>query len=129
VGRPRLRRHPLVLGAAFSDPTLLDDEFDEFFLRPVNTVRARRDAAARLLGSFDVQLVHDLTAVHQRIEVPVQLVWGEHDAFFPLKWAEEMVDTFPDARLSVVRGAGLFSHEERPDVVAEALLPTLLGTR
>jgi haloalkane dehalogenase len=129
VGRPRLRRHPLALGAAFHDPTLLDGEFDEFFLRPLNTVPARRDAAARLLLSFDVQLVHDLTAVHQQIRVPVQLVWGEHDAFFPLVRAQEMVDTFPDARLSVVRGAGLFSHEERPDVVAGELLPTLLGTR
>ena len=129
VGRPRLRRHPLVLGAAFDDPTLLDGEFDEFFLRPLNTEQARRDAAARLLHSFDVQLVHDLAAVHQHIKVPVQLVWGEHDAFFPLRWAEGMVDTFPNARLSVVPGAGLFSHEERPDVVAQALLPTLLGTR
>jgi haloalkane dehalogenase len=129
VGRPRLRRHPLVLGAAFNDPTLLDGEFDEFFLAPLNTLRARRDAAARLLASFDVELVHELAAVQQRIQVPVHLVWGEHDVFFPLAWAEEMVATFPEARLSVVRGAGLFSHEERPDVVAQALLPTLLGAR
>jgi pimeloyl-ACP methyl ester carboxylesterase len=28
VGRPRLRRHPLVLGAAFQDPALLDGEFE-----------------------------------------------------------------------------------------------------
>jgi pimeloyl-ACP methyl ester carboxylesterase len=129
MGRPRLRRHPLVLGAAFNDTALLDGEFDEFFLRPLSTIRERRDAAARLLRSFDVQLVHDLADVHQRIQVPVQLVWGEHDPFLPLSWAEEMVDTFPDARLSVVRDAGLFSHEERPDAVAAALLPTLLGTR
>jgi pimeloyl-ACP methyl ester carboxylesterase len=31
--------------------------------------------------------------------------------------------------LHVVKGAGLFSHEERPAEVAEALLPTLLGQR
>ncbi len=129
LGQPRLRRHPLALGAAFHDPALLDGEFDEFFLTPLHTLPARRDAAARLLRSFDVQLVHDLAAVHRRIQVPVQLVWGEHDAFLPLRWAEEMADTFPDARLRVVRGAALFCHEEQPDVVAEALLPTLSGTR
>jgi pimeloyl-ACP methyl ester carboxylesterase len=33
-----------------------------------------------------------------------------------------MVDTFADARLDVVPGAGLFSHEERPAEVAAALL-------
>lgn len=89
----------------------------------------RQRAAVRVLRSFDVQYVHDLAAVHERITVPVQLVWGDQDPFFPLAWAEEMVDTFPDARLEVVKGAGLFSHEERPADVAQALLPVLVGTR
>ena len=61
--------------------------------------------------------------------MPVQLVWGEGDPFFPLAWAREMVDTFADARLHVVAEAKLFAHEERPAEVAEAILPTLLGTR
>ena len=34
-----------------------------------------------------------------------------------------------DARIAVIEGAGLFSHEERPADVAQALLPTLTGTR
>jgi pimeloyl-ACP methyl ester carboxylesterase len=40
-----------------------------------------------------------------------------------------MVSTFPDARLHVVKNAKLFSHEERPAEVAEAILPALLGLR
>ena len=57
----------------------------------------------------------------------MQLVWGDQDDFFPIEWAEEMVGTFPDARLDVVEGAGLFAHEERPAEVAQALLPVLVG--
>jgi haloalkane dehalogenase len=38
-----------------------------------------------------------------------------------------MVGTVPDARLHVVQGASLFVHEERPQEVAQALLPVLLG--
>ncbi|MGL5810919.1 MAG: alpha/beta fold hydrolase [Nocardioides sp.] len=125
AGHPRLRRHPLVLGRAFADPDLLDGEFDEFFLRPLREQPARAVAAATLLRGFDTRFVRDLPAVHRRMRVPVHLVWGERDAFFPLRWAREMVDTLPDARLTVVQQAGLFSHEERPDVVASALLPTL----
>jgi haloalkane dehalogenase len=128
VGHHRLRRNPLVLGGAFVDASLLDGEFDEFFLEPLHTIPARRDAAIQVLRSFDVQQVRDLGAVHRRIEVPVQLVWGEKDAFFPVGWAREMVGTFPDARLQVVEGAGLFSHEERPAEVAAALLPVLRPT-
>jgi pimeloyl-ACP methyl ester carboxylesterase len=79
----------------------------------------------RVLKSFDPHHVSDLGALHQRITVPVQLVWGDQDPFFPLAWAEEMVGTFPDARLEVIRGAGLFSHEERPAEVAAALLGVL----
>ena len=87
----------------------------------------RLAAAVRVLRSFDPRHVHALAELHRRISVPVQLVWGDQDPFFPLAWAEEMVGTFPDARLTVVSGAGLFSHEERPAEVAQALLPVLTG--
>ncbi len=129
AGHPRLRRHPLVLGDAFADPSLLDGEFDEFFLQPLHRSPAHRDAATRLLKSFDYQHVRDLASLHQRIKVPVQLVWGECDRFFPVELAREMVGSFPDARLEVIKGAGLFAHEERPAEVAQALLPLLTGAR
>jgi haloalkane dehalogenase len=125
AARPRLRRSPLVLGGAFVDRTLLDGEFDELFLRPLHERPERRSAAIRLLRSFDPHHVRELATLHERITVPVKLVWGEQDPFFPVAWAEEMVGTFPDADLTVVAGAALFSHEERPDEVAAALLPTL----
>lgn len=129
VGQPRLRRNGFVLGDAFADAALLDGEFDEFFLAPLHEIPERRDAAVRLLRTFDPAYVQELAALHQRIDVPVQLVWGEHDKFFPPDWAREMVGTFPHAQLEVVEGAGLFSHEERPTEVARALLPVLTGQR
>jgi haloalkane dehalogenase len=129
AGRPRLRRNRLVLGDAFVDRSLLDGEFDEFFLQPLHRSPEHRDATIRLLRSFDYQHVRDLGELHQRIDVPVQLVWGERDRFFPVKWAEQMVAEFPHARLEVIKGAGLFSHEERPVEVAQALLPALTATR
>jgi haloalkane dehalogenase len=129
AGKPRLRRSPLVLGDAFADRSLLDGEFDEFFLRPLHESREHRDAAIRLLKSFDYQHVRALGALHERIDVPVKLVWGARDRFFPVRLAREMVDTFPNADLTVVADAGLFSHEERPAEVAQALLPILTKTR
>jgi len=129
AGRPRLRRNPFVLGGAFADSSLLDGEFDELFLRPLHEQPERRRAAVQLLRTFDTRYVHDLAGLHQQIEVPVELVWGDQDPFFPVAWAREMVETFPDARLTVVPGAGLFSHEERPAEVARALLPVLVGER
>ena len=129
AGRPRLRRNRFVLGDAFADSSLLDGEFDEFFLRPLHDLPERRRAAVRVLRSFDQQHVRALAGLHRRIDVPVQLVWGDQDPFFPVAWAEDMVGTFPNARLEVIPGAGLFSHEERPAEVARALLPVLTGSR
>ncbi len=127
AGRRRLRRNALVLGGAFEDASLLDGEFDEFFLEPIRSQRDRRDAAVKVLRSFDQRYVRELVDLHRRITVPVQLVWGENDPFFPLPWAQDMVTTFPDARLNVVAGARLFSHEEKPVEVAAALLSVLEG--
>jgi haloalkane dehalogenase len=125
AGQPRLRRNKFVLGDAFADRSLLDGEFDEFFLQPLHRSRQHRDATMRLFKSFDYQHVRDLRQLHGRIDVPVQLVWGELDRFFPVKWAEEMVADFAHAQLAVIPGAGLFSHEERPAEVARTLLPVL----
>ena len=127
AGQPALRRNGFVFGDAFADRSLLDGEFDEFFLRPLHTSPERQAAAITPLRSFDMERGAGLAAVHRRIEVPVQLVWGDRDPFFPVRQAEEMVATFPDARLAVIPGAGLFSHEERPGDVAQALLPMLAG--
>ena len=118
-----------MLGDAFADSSLLDGEFDEFFLRPLHDQPERR--RRRHAAPAQLRLAATCTTwrdVHRRITVPVQLVWGDQDPFFPLAWAEEMVGTLPDARLEVIRDAGLFSHEERPEEVARALLPVLVGT-
>lgn len=125
LGAPRVRRSSLVLGGAFADPSLLDGEFEEFFLQPIHQDAERRDAAVKLLASFDQRYVRVLNELHERIDVPVQLVWGEHDPFFPAARAEAMVATFPDARLEIIENARLFSHEEHPAEVARALLPVL----
>ncbi len=129
AGKPRLVRSKAVFGDAFADRSLLGGEFDEFFLAPLHESPARRDAAVKLLRSFDMKHVTDLTGIHRRLDMPVQLVWGDKDPFFPVDRARAMVAEFPDAQIEVIKGAGLFSHEERPADVAKALLPTLTGTR
>jgi pimeloyl-ACP methyl ester carboxylesterase len=125
AGKKRLRRNGFVLGDAFADRSLLDGEFDEFFLQPLHTDRRLRKAADRIVKSFDKDFVTQLDTIHRHIEVPVMLVWGDQDPFFPLAKAEAMLPSFPNASLTVLEGAGLFSHEEQPAEAAAALLPVL----
>lgn len=126
AGNRAVRRNRFVFGGAFADRSHLDGEFDEFFLQPLNEQPAARVAAGRILRSFDPRFVTELGGLHRRITVPVGLVWGAEDIFFPVERAREMVDMFPRTTLWVVDGAGLFSHEERPEEVAAALRELLV---
>lgn len=129
VMKPGLRRSRWVLGECFTDRSRLDGVFEELFLAPLRDDPDRRWAAGRLIDSFDTGLVYALSEAHAKIDVPVRLVWGEEDPFFPVERAREMVSTFTDASLVVVPDAKLFVHEERPREVAEAMLPVLLVQR
>lgn len=125
AGKPRIRASRLVFGDAFADRSHLEGEFAEFFFDPLHDDPTARNAAARLLRSFDMAHVTGLPAIHRELNVPVKLVWGDRDPFFPVDRARAMVPTFPDASIDVIEGAGLFSHEEAPAEVAASLLPTI----
>lgn len=127
--RPRISRNKFVFGDAFADRSLLGGEFDEFFLAPLRDRADIQDAATKLLKSFGYDHIEALAGIHSRIDVPVQLVWGDRDPFFPIASARADAASFSNAELAEIPGAGLFSHEERPAEVAAALLPTLLGER
>jgi pimeloyl-ACP methyl ester carboxylesterase len=127
-GQRWLRNSKFVFGDAFADRSHLDGDFAEFFMAPLHGDRAKCEAAARLLKSFDMDDVRSLPAVHARIDVPVKLVWGEKDPFFPVDRARAMIGEFPNASIDVIEGAGLFSHEEAAAQVAQSLLPTLTTT-
>ena len=127
AGKPRLRRSGLAFGPMFVDRSLVDGEFAEFFLEPLHRDRVRRAAAVKLLRSLDPHFVSDLRDLHAKIDVPVKLVWGDRDRFFPVSSAEQMVDEFPNASLELIEGASTFSQEERPGEISRALLPTLVG--
>lgn len=129
AGRPKIRASKLVFGDAFADRSLLDGEFAEFFFDPLHSNPIARDAAVQLLRTFDMTYVTGLPAIHRQLDVPVKLVWGDRDPFFPVDSAKAMVSTFPNASIDVIEGAGLFSHEEAPAEVARSLLPTLAPPR
>lgn len=125
AGKPKIRRTKFVFGDAFVDRSLLEGDFAEFFFDPLHNSPAKRTAAAKLLRSLDMHYVTELPAIHARIDVPVKLVWGDRDPFFPVERAKAMVNEFPNATIDVLPDIGLFSHEEAPAAVAASLLPTL----
>jgi haloalkane dehalogenase len=123
---PRLRRTTLGFGTCFTDPRFVDGEFVELFVRPM--LDSPRIAAGQmaLLRSLDPRLIDDLEAVHRRLAMPVRLIWGTRDPFFPIAAARRMLPTFAGgADLHEIAGAKLYSHEDHPDEFVASARPFL----
>jgi pimeloyl-ACP methyl ester carboxylesterase len=49
------------------------------------------------------------------------VLWGDRDPLFPVAWAESLAESFTDAELRVLPGAGHFLPLEAPDAFADAV--------
>jgi len=50
----------------------------------------------------------------RRIDVPVQIIWGERDRILPVGFSNELKRLIPASRLHVMRDAGHLPHVEKP---------------
>ncbi|MBL9021351.1 MAG: alpha/beta hydrolase [Myxococcales bacterium] len=119
-----LRRSALGFGGCFTDAGWVDGEFAEIFLQPlVLSARACAGAVA-LLENADHSVFADLERVHAAIRVPVSLVWGAADPWFPIAKARAMLGQLGGpASLVEIEGGKLFVHEDRAAEVARAVAP------
>lgn len=56
---------------------------------------------------------------------PVQLIWGENDAWQVVDWAHKLHAAIPGAELHVLKGCGHFAMEDQPAEIAERLVDFL----
>jgi pimeloyl-ACP methyl ester carboxylesterase len=107
------RRSSLGFGGCFEDPAFLDGDFHDLFVRPL--VEDDRWAARqlRVLETLHADILDRLREAHARIHVPVALVWGDADPFFPVAKARRMAREFGGpVSFEVIAGAKVFPHED-----------------
>lgn len=63
----------------------------------------------------------DLSADLGRVRSPVLLVWGEHDPFSDLGYAENLAGLLPHARLQVIEATAHHPQSERPGAFRAAV--------
>jgi haloalkane dehalogenase len=112
----RLTRQLFCLGRSWAG-SQLEAELGELFVDPLIRFPGKLDAALTLLRNAKVTDFDALAEAHGQIEVPVRLVWGDRDPWFPLSAARGMLDTFNGpVSLRVVEKASLLVHEEAPEI-------------
>lgn len=75
-------------------------------------------------GALEMMAGWDLAGLQRdlpRISVPVLLIHGAHDSAVPTSAVEQARKLLPQASLTLLAGLGHLAHEERPDLVAEAI--------
>ncbi len=128
-----LREKPLRSGRTFTDlaPALVESLVSpncppEIAAELFESIVALR--AEPYLKTLKATTVFDASAAMDEIDVPVQLIFGEHDRLTPPSIGEDMVERIADARLNVIDGAGHLSNLEAPDEF-NAILRAFLSPR
>jgi pimeloyl-ACP methyl ester carboxylesterase len=65
-------------------------------------------------------------AALRRVRQPVQLIWGDHDAFGSIEVGRRAAAILPDAKLHVLGNAGHVPWVANPEGVSEIATPFLL---
>jgi pimeloyl-ACP methyl ester carboxylesterase len=105
------RRNPRPLPPAFLDRMF--DDYDRRTRQVVLWLYRATNRADVVAGS----------AV--RADVPVLVVWGQHDSYIPVRFAHQQRQTFPGARVFVLPDAGHWPFIDAPDAVADEVVPFL----
>lgn len=59
---------------------------------------------------------------------PVQILWGENDAWQVIGWARKLHAAIPNSRLEVIPECGHFGMEDQPAKISEAVSSFVAGT-
>lgn len=122
LGRRWFRHSSLGLGGCFADRALLDGDFHDRFIAPLLTSSRRMHGSLRYLHGIGWDVVDGMRAVHARLRMPVQLLWGADDPTFPIPFGRAMAAQFPTPATFVpIPDAALLPHEEQPELVLRAL--------
>ncbi len=122
-GSRRLARSPLGFGTAFGDLPHFDfEEFHAVLLAPVARSADAARSCHRFLRDFDFGEIDRLQPRYDVLRMPILVLWGERDRFFPVGEGRRLASMLPGTvRFEVVPEAGLLVHEERPDAWTRAV--------
>lgn len=118
--RPRaLRRLPIAFG--WLSKRRIADQVMDSYLRPSRVDRKIRADLRRVLLGIDKK--HTLAAAEQLpgFRKPVLLAWATEDRVFPMRYAQRLAETFPNAELLEIADSYTFVPEDQPAALATAV--------
>jgi len=95
----------------------------EFLQRIHYSRRTRRAVLALYRATDDPGAAGEAFAAYMREhDIPALVVWGEHDAYLPAKYAAAQRDAFPSADVHVLPASGHWPYADAPETVERLLV-------
>ena len=114
----------VLMPSVYGDKRRLTPAVHAQYLAPFKAKAARETVLWQLARSLLASHVHyaALWANRERLAaIPSLVLWGERDRAFPLEFLDRWRQALPQARIERLDDAGHWPHEERPELVLEAL--------
>ena len=78
------------------------------------------------VGHYDsIHTMNVSDQLHRLGELPVQILWGENDAWQVKLWATRLHEAIPNSDLHLIKECGHFAMEDQPEAVTDLILSFL----
>jgi pimeloyl-ACP methyl ester carboxylesterase len=116
-----------VVRRLFHDPTLAEARLAEPVTpESLDISLKNRHTTARLAWEPRLHDPHLAKWLH-RIELPVQIIWGEEDRILPVQFVDTYRKLMPRAQVAIVKNAGHLPHAEKPQEFCELVVRFIEG--
>ena len=115
-----------ILEQAYPSGKNIDKELIDILYKPSQRKNSK-EAFRGFINLFDDYLATDL---FNKINIPIQLIWGEKDPWESLSEAKVWKKNFSNIkRLDIVRGAGHCPHDEEPEKTNKFIVEFIQETK
>ena len=115
-----------ILTQAYPSGKNIDEELIEILYQPARRENSK-EAFRGFINLFDDYLATDL---FDKVNIPIQLIWGEKDPWESLSEAKAWKKNFRNIkRLDVIKGAGHCPHDEEPEETNKLICEFLQETK
>ena len=115
-----------ILEQAYPSGKNIDAELIEILYEPSRRKNSK-EAFRGFINLFDDYLAPDLL---NKVNIPIQLIWGEKDPWESLDEAKEWKKKFSHiTRLDIIKGAGHCPHDEEPEKTNQLICEFLQETK
>jgi pimeloyl-ACP methyl ester carboxylesterase len=78
------------------------------------------------VSHYDPKHTDELTSrISELGKLPVQIIWGEDDAWQVVAWAHKLHDAIPNSELHLLKDCGHFAMEDKPTEISQHLIDFL----